>query len=932
MLTLHEPMRLIAMNGMLSLSDAFGERLRSGYDLMTAQFSPKELLHLLTNPPEIPLVDSAQNTFAIDNRFSSRQDILLSVVNNVVNRILCEEHGTLTYQDRVYIEMTLNKLGVTNTQAFMTQVRALREENRSVFRLLNLYRQNIQLMRAASVQETGLNARDAGEAEHGGERKTSGGERRLYLHDRIYDRLETAALYREVHSHASVGVETRATIERNELLTAEQIRVSQLLTLHEMRRELTPVQGEQLVFLRNVYETGELLPPPATEKDVIEQVTAASLVSVIGNVMVSRVEKFLRGGDVWLDVSRAVQQTVENTVSRFAAYHEEHRNVQIEQNRDQSRRISLLNLESTAIERLAADREREIFHTARERIELSLSHRETTEITGAETETVTRTAPPVTVEEVIAGRAGDAVTERETLERLTERQRERVISAMEREALTLSHKETMTVPETAEETFTRAEQPDIAGAMDGSRAPRDGTLERETIQRLITDRRRENVATVTERESLTLSHKETVMAPETADEAVTPAVLSVIRELRDIRHVQNVMASVEEIAVTREAERPIYETAGYTDIRHVTETPPPPDDVTAVTHIDESALIYKTLSAITESPVTRVEGDTTTVSYGGDVIAAAPTVYREEQAAVVTEMERVSQQTGAVVSETVLRERLSEIDRQNRERLETIRSEIAQTPLAEPKPPQIDKKRMLRDALRAIENPEQVVFEAMSAAPTEHRVEHDAGLEAVLSRTDETTRRIFEAVQIYERSPEEAIQMGLLRPGESSAFNADAIEAEREAGDGGFTPAAMELLEAGGGDIYIKDTLGDLLAESGGTGPRAHGVTHSWDAQTMRFVHKLSRQTDLDELQELIETTRRSVQPSVQETVIDKVEDRITQTQINQVTQEVRARTSEEITELVNKTLSRQIGFISDKVYSQLEKRLQGERARRGRM
>jgi hypothetical protein len=44
------------------------------------------------------------------------------------------------------------------------------------------------------------------------------------------------------------------------------------------------------------------------------------------------------------------------------------------------------------------------------------------------------------------------------------------------------------------------------------------------------------------------------------------------------------------------------------------------------------------------------------------------------------------------------------------------------------------------------------------------------------------------------------------------------------------------------------------------------------------------------------------------------------------------AQTTEDITELVNRTLARQMRTISDQVYRQMEKKLQVERSRRGRL
>ena len=49
--------------------------------------------------------------------------------------------------------------------------------------------------------------------------------------------------------------------------------------------------------------------------------------------------------------------------------------------------------------------------------------------------------------------------------------------------------------------------------------------------------------------------------------------------------------------------------------------------------------------------------------------------------------------------------------------------------------------------------------------------------------------------------------------------------------------------------------------------------------------------------------------------------------QIEQTQRRTIERTSEDVTELINRTLARQLGTISDKVYSQMEKRLRMERA-----
>ena len=57
----------------------------------------------------------------------------------------------------------------------------------------------------------------------------------------------------------------------------------------------------------------------------------------------------------------------------------------------------------------------------------------------------------------------------------------------------------------------------------------------------------------------------------------------------------------------------------------------------------------------------------------------------------------------------------------------------------------------------------------------------------------------------------------------------------------------------------------------------------------------------------------------------------VTETQVNDLTRQTITQTGEDITQLINRTLARQMHTISEKVYQQMEKRLQTERYRRGR-
>ena len=81
-------------------------------------------------------------TIAVNNSQNNVHQLSLNVINNVVNRLLLSQEQNFTYQDRVYVSTVLHKLGVTDVNQFMRQVRELYDESVSIGRLNTLYREN----------------------------------------------------------------------------------------------------------------------------------------------------------------------------------------------------------------------------------------------------------------------------------------------------------------------------------------------------------------------------------------------------------------------------------------------------------------------------------------------------------------------------------------------------------------------------------------------------------------------------------------------------------------------------------------------------------------------------------------------------------------------------------------------------------------------
>ncbi|MEG0339978.1 MAG: hypothetical protein RR573_08685, partial [Oscillospiraceae bacterium] len=103
------------------------------------------------------------------------------------------------------------------------------------------------------------------------------------------------------------------------------------------------------------------------------------------------------------------------------------------------------------------------------------------------------------------------------------------------------------------------------------------------------------------------------------------------------------------------------------------------------------------------------------------------------------------------------------------------------------------------------------------------------------------------------------------------------------------------------------------------------------EVQPLPIVHKTERQVVDEELLELLEQQKTSRTEVVKEQVEQVNVNTIRENTTTNLNQQIVTQSSEEITELVNRALTRQMGDISEKVYSQMDRKLQLERSRRGR-
>ena len=830
MLTLREPIKLNISDGLCTVSDAFYERIAGTYGVMQADVTPKELLFCLSTPFELPDELGGMTTVAIANNYSDRRSVTMALVTNVLNRILLSTTPQFTYQDQVYIDSVLYRLGIEDVPLFMKQVQKLSEEHLSVERLVSLYRQELSLRGSQTTESENAEPR---QAEQYGTAAGAPERERLYLHNAIYDRLQTRELYELVNSLQNDSTHSFSSFRQNELKTAEQLSVSRLLELSELRERTAEIPRANLYHTVNRFELGDLLPAPQTAEQVLSQASEAALLASFEHIFTQRLADRLLQTNVWLRLEQALSETVENSVSRFQSFHAEN---------------SFFFSESIEAPG-TADRLREESRVLRQLLERRTALNSVLELTRRLRES--ESIPPASLVNPPVEAEGDLIRE--------DRETERTETIIEKSS-------TRNIAELTKNIFERGAAPaPVAPAHPAGAVPAE--LHYRTVREI---ELRGEVERETEhlRETLLLQRApaEEIAGAQTT-ETETKTVSETLRELRERSEQSTVQTRTQEI-------------------------------------LRQTAL---------QNPAAAAETAAT------DLVPAPAT-----SAEAGTEGKRANPETlSGETSAALLERELRETDEKNRERFETLQIEHLHT--VEKQPPVPDTKKTIEISKRALDAPETVLRELRESAAKENGAPGlSAEAEMYLRHADPATRAVLEAALRRESDGASGGNVPGFREGTPGEFNAAAMEILR-----GNTPEAQPASPAVRETAFTESTktlLKTVSEPAAGTAQQRPAAP----LPKLSLVHRREQEFLSDELLERLEnhSTKTSEQTDVFETQTDR---RIEEFNRTGTTTHLTTQTAEDVTELVNRTLARQMNEISDKVYRQMEKRLQTERSRRGR-
>lgn len=311
MLTVKAPIELKCKDNMIPSHEAFVQRIMGNYELMSASVTGEDLLHMVTEPPEVYVAEGSVSTLISQTNIHNSQEMKLEILNQLLNRISVDAGMQMTYQDRVYITDVLQKLGVRNVSQFMQQVAQLKEETENTTELINYYWNHMERLQTM-VQDYRQNREEKTE-----NREYRQEEHQLYLHRNIMNRLQTGSIYQIISNFTQHRPVQETYLNGDELRSFEYSRITRNILLNALENE---VKGENVPLEyrhENYYEEAFPVSEEITEETITNRIAAAVLLQLTDNLYQSRHESISRHRDDWYRVTNAFYRSAENTINRL---------------------------------------------------------------------------------------------------------------------------------------------------------------------------------------------------------------------------------------------------------------------------------------------------------------------------------------------------------------------------------------------------------------------------------------------------------------------------------------------------------------------------------------------------------------------------------------------------------------------------------------
>ena len=310
MLKLRAPIKTVLNPELISSSESFAQRIMGNYGQIGIELGQADLLHVTNEPPEIFVMDGGMTNLFTAANVENTQIQKTKIINNLINRIVLSADVGFSYQDNVYVTNILHKLGIKDEKTFLKETQRLFKETREHHKAVSLYWQNLE-----SLQTLIRQYKSESHTEKSVEEKQALAPV-LHLHEEIFQRLQTAAIYRVLQNFYENDTSPRV-ITNEMMMISEQSRLSREILLKRLREEVRMEPAYLTYRHENYYEGDEVEGDEVTVESVSSRISSAVLLNLMDNIYDSvyrRVDHHLTN---WLSTENTYFGSAENTLYRI---------------------------------------------------------------------------------------------------------------------------------------------------------------------------------------------------------------------------------------------------------------------------------------------------------------------------------------------------------------------------------------------------------------------------------------------------------------------------------------------------------------------------------------------------------------------------------------------------------------------------------------
>lgn len=310
MLIIKEPIKLNCKEPIHTANEGFCHRITDNYHLMTSNLEQEELLHMVTNPPEIYLAGEENSQIINQTLIFNQKEMKVEMINNLLNRLSMSQEVYLTYQDKVYIDNVLRKLGIKNTASFIEEVNKQKIWNESQEKLIRNY---------WTLMENYHNEEESGDEVKkilNQRLEEQNEEYHNYLHESIMNRLRTGVIYHILENFNESNTYNNQWMEQQKINFAEQKKLSHQIFLNQMENYISEEQVPFIYLAKNRYEILDDEQGMGEEK-INGQITRAVLFQLLNNIHMERISGNKKEEQLWINYQNSLYKSAENTIFRI---------------------------------------------------------------------------------------------------------------------------------------------------------------------------------------------------------------------------------------------------------------------------------------------------------------------------------------------------------------------------------------------------------------------------------------------------------------------------------------------------------------------------------------------------------------------------------------------------------------------------------------